>query len=98
MTKPINPQLRQFLNDGKHLPDFLKDFHDQKDIFKFLHSYFNKPSGIGFNMPTWVDGQIYTIDHFLFFMGAMGYTLQKSRSKQVDFPSFEDFKKDLNKL
>ena len=33
----MDKQLEQWRKDKKHLPDFLQDFHDQKDFFKYLH-------------------------------------------------------------
>ena len=71
------------LEEGIHLPQFLKDFHAQKDVFKAMHDYYDDAK------LSWVDGQIYTIDHFLHFMAIHGYTLQKSRQK-FDFCCIHD--------
>lgn len=78
---------------GKHLPNFMRDFHDQKDVFKAM--YFKQDCGSAGDIG-WVQGQIYVIDCFLWFMAKRGYTLQKSR-KNLDFQDIqkdiEDFKK-----
>jgi len=73
---------REFVEKQKHLPSFMKDFHDQKLLFKCIaHAYRpdpDKPNTLGWEAPGWTDAQIYTIDHFLWYMGQHGYTLQKS--------------------
>lgn len=79
-----------FKQSGDYLPDILKDFHDQKDVFKTMHwNYQNNPPK-NHEMPNWEDGQVYVIDWFLWFMATYGYTLQKSRAR-VDF-------KDISKM
>jgi hypothetical protein len=83
---------RQFVDSGKHLLPFLQDFHDQKDVFKWLSQFLNnaqeKDTKDGKmrleDMPNWASAHIYTIDFFLWYMGMAGYTLQRSRSN-VDF-------------
>lgn len=78
-----------YFKTQKHLPPFLRDFHDQKDFFKAMHEYFaeqeakhpNKyPKGMIRNTE-WAEGMCYTIDRFLKFMMFHGYKLQKDRSK-----------------
>lgn len=61
---------------GKHLPKFMRDFHDQKDLFKAISQAYRDSES---NIVNWRDAQIYTIDCFLWFMASHGYTLQKSR-------------------
>jgi hypothetical protein len=68
-------RLRHWVNEGKHLPVWLRDFHDQKDVFKACEEKMGKAA----NGVTWVDGQIYTIDKFLRFMALHGYTLRRTR-------------------
>lgn len=74
------PELDEWLKSGEYLPEFMRDFHDQKDLFKTMHSLYRDNDKAG-EMPTWVQGHIYTIDWFLWFMASRGYTLQKSRKK-----------------
>lgn len=73
---------KEWRGESKHLPEFMRDFHEQKDLFKSMLNYFNNAD----EMPvSWVDGHVFTIDWFLWFMAAHGYTLQKTRSKIDDF-------------
>jgi exonuclease I len=73
----LNEEIRQWRTEGKHLPPFMRDFHDQKDLFKTIHErYVERPDGAN-----WVQAHCYTIDFFLWFMAQHGYTLQKCRTK-----------------
>jgi len=69
--------LTAWLENNQHLPDFLRDFHDQKDVFKCVGCGMSS----GNTEISWVDGHCYTIDKFLRFMAIHGYTLQKCRAK-----------------
>lgn len=73
----MNEEIRQWRAEGKHLPEFMRDFHDQKDLFKTIHRrYTERPEGAN-----WVQAHIYTVDFFLWFMAQHGYTLQRSRAR-----------------
>lgn len=78
----------EFLENGLYLPEFLRDFHDQKLFFKMLHAKTPDP-GPHFKKPTWIDGQVYVISFFLWFMAKRGYTLQRSR-RSLNFGNIED--------
>lgn len=65
----------------KYLPDFMKDFHDQKDIFKTIQELYSNNESLKKLPNSWPDNHIYVIDYFLWFMGQHGYKLQKDRSK-----------------
>jgi len=83
--------VEQWTKDEKHLPEFMRDFHAQKDIFKVMHLLYedgnkDKPRE---EMPNWRDGMCYVIDWFLWYMAQRGYTLQKNRTK-IKFKEFED--------
>lgn len=81
-----------------HLPDILKDFHDQKDVFKTMHQMIGEsPKNISGKTMDFVDGHIYAIDVFLWFMARHGYTLQRSRAN-VEFDSIERNIKYFNDL
>lgn len=68
----------EYVESGEHLPHFMRDFHDQKELFKSIHeAYRLEPT----SMPNWTQAHIYTVDWFLWYMGQRGYTLQKSRAK-----------------
>lgn len=91
MTK----DLETWLESGAHLPKFMRDFHDQKDLFKTIDRRVLNTSADKIN---WVDAQIYTIDTFLYFMARRGYTLQKSRA-DVDFRDIEaDIEETMSEL
>jgi len=76
-------RLKQWLESGEYLPRPIRDFHDQKDLFKNMHIVY-RDSESATKVPNWVNGQIYVIDWFLWYMASRGYTLQKSR-KKVEF-------------
>lgn len=84
----MDSQLKQYIDKGQHLPYFLKDFHDQKTLFKRLQEMVDKRNDGYTNDVNWISAQVYTIDVFLWFMACHGYTLQQSR-KQVPFYSIE---------
>jgi len=78
-------QLDAWMKAGKYLPDVLRDFHDQKDVFKAMHDL-QKPASpadtiSGAYSVDFVTGQCYVIDRFLWFMARRGYTLQRSRAR-----------------
>lgn len=90
MSKPT-----EFLQSGEYLPEFLRDFHDQKDFFKSMHFLYQDSEGAE-DKPSWVNGQIYTIDWFLWFAASRGYTLQKCRRKGIEFypmPNWRELQK-----
>lgn len=77
--------LEAWMKSGKYLPDVLRDFHDQKDVFKAMHDL-QKPADpsdaiAGHYSLDFVTGQCYVIDRFLWFMARRGYTLQRSRAR-----------------
>jgi hypothetical protein len=102
LTDIINYKGSRKLNESrtgdnpKNLPDFLKDFHDQKYVFKFIHTIIDRENDKDhiLEQVSYADAQIYTIDYFLFIMFKYGYTLQKSRAKL----NFYDLKKDIEKM
>lgn len=77
-------KLAEWLENGEYLPGFMRDFHDQKDVFKAMHNIIENADNNGNER----DGHIYVIDTFLWYMARCGYTLQKSR-KQVDFKDID---------
>lgn len=86
-------RVRSWVDSGKHLPSFLRDFHDQKDVFKLIANVF--PYGKEDRDPcNWIQAQIYVIDRFLRFMALHGYTLQKTR-KRGEFYGLADGIKEM---
>lgn len=83
-------ELEQWLKSGAYLPPPMRDFHDQKDVFKALYETIRIPKQI--QHISWVDAQIFTIDIFLWWMARRGYTLQRCRANQqfVDFDKTVD--------
>ena len=75
----MSRDLKAWLDSAEYLPDFMRDFHDQKDLFKTIHELVNAHDGT--KAISWRDAHIYTIDVFLWFMARRGYTLQRSRVK-----------------
>ncbi len=81
--------LKQYLSSLEYLPEAMRDFHDQKNLFKSMHYlYQDDPHS---DMPSWVIGHQYTVDWFLWFMASRGYTLQKSRRKGIEFEEWPNF-------
>ncbi|EPE8400874.1 hypothetical protein ACSOOI_003588 [Escherichia coli] len=77
--------LIEWLQSGEYLPGFLRDFHDQKDVFNAMHDTIGNANENGNAR----DGHIYVIDTFLWYMARCGYTLKKSR-KNVEFKDMQD--------
>ena len=87
-------QPHPWLASGAFLPPFLRDFHNQKDLFKWL--FWNiaevrkkDPRKVrDLESMNWVAAHIFTIDWFLWLMAKHGYTLQRSRAP-VDFDDID---------
>jgi hypothetical protein len=78
--------LDEYMENQENLPEFLKDFHDQKDFFKSIfNQYKDSNAKETLQNINRVDAHIFTIDVFLWWMGRHGYKLQKSRKKGVVF-------------
>jgi len=71
--------IEAWLKSGEYLPEPLRDFHDQKDVFKAMHEIIQERPGDLIKRPTWIEGQVYVIDIFLWFMARRGWTLQRTR-------------------
>jgi hypothetical protein len=87
MMNPMS-DLQQWLESSEYLPDFMRDFHDQKDIFKSIERLYRGDNDENYRV-SWIDCHVYTIDRFLWYMASRGYTLQKSR-KNVMFKPMLD--------
>ena len=91
MMKELSAQ--EYVKSGQHLPPELRDFHDQKLLFKWLvweklekaRSKNPAESALHAEGLNWVNAHVFTVDYFLWFMGMFGYTLQRSRKKGVQF-------------
>lgn len=73
--------IETWLASARYLPEPLRDFHDAKSVFKTIHARIKDDPQALIKRPSWVEGQCYVIDTFLWFMARRGYTLQRSRAK-----------------
>ncbi len=92
----MSNNFNKWREEGKHLPEFLRDFHDQKDLFKYLHDAVDIEDHGMVKDINWTQGHAYVIDIFLFVMAKYGYTLQKSRS-HFNFSDLESVIQENNK-
>lgn len=79
----------EYVSSGEHLPEILKDFHDQKDFFKAIYHNCGETSDVLKDV-NWMQAHVLTIDVFLHWAGLHGYKLQKSRAKGVEFYDIEE--------
>jgi hypothetical protein len=70
-----------WLKSAEYLPKAMRDFHDAKDLFKTIHDRVAIDKNDYARDVSWVSGQCYVIDIFLWFMAKRGYTLQRSRKR-----------------
>lgn len=82
------PELSMWLEEQRHLPEVLRDFSNQKEVFAIIERIFARHLPADVNRR---DAHIYVVDFFLHFMATRGYTLQKTRTR-IDF---KDLAKDL---
>lgn len=82
--------LQNYMNNQENLPDFMKDFHDQKDLFKAIYEQWKNEDNQTLHKVSWVDAHVFTIDYFLWWMGLHGYKLQKIKKKDVEFYNPEE--------
>jgi hypothetical protein len=80
----------EYTKSLEYLPDFMRDFHDQKDIFKAIFELYKSNESLQKMNVNWVDAHIFTIDYFLWFMGQHGYKLQKVRKKGIEFYNLKE--------
>lgn len=73
-------KLMAWLSSQKYLPKELRDFHDQKDIFRMIEDAAKKLEPSSIERPNWLAAHCYVIDEFLWFMARHGYTLQRSHA------------------
>jgi hypothetical protein len=79
-------ELDDYMSNGENLPEFIKDFHDQKDLFKTIYDQYREGNAKKLlTNVNWVDAHCFTIDVFLWWMGRHGYKLQKTRKQGVEF-------------
>ena len=81
--------IEEWLKSGEYLPQPLRDFHDQKEVFKTIHERIKEDPNALVKRPSWIEGQCYVIDTFLWFMARRGWTLQRTR-RNGDFRDLEE--------
>lgn len=92
----MDEALKKWRKEGKHLPEFLRDFHDQKDFFKTLHDRVVIEDHELAKDINFIQGHAYTVDCLLHFLARFGYTIQKSRAKQNFDELDEVIKQNMN--
>lgn len=92
----MDNQFYKWREEGKHLPDFLKDFHDQKDFFQLLASKLDCDEHEYIKNINSVQGHAYVIDAFLWFLSQYGYTIQKNKTK-INFKNLQEDIKEMKK-
>lgn len=89
--------LEDWMKSGEYLPKVMRDFHDQKDLFKAMHQTIDVKEHEYAGDVDWISGQCYVVDIFLWFMAKRGYTLQRSR-KRFPFSDIETVIKDCKEI
>lgn len=83
-----------WLKSGEYLPAFMRDFHDQKDLFKALQDVVERQNEKDSLSATrglnWIAAHVYTVDVFLWCLARRGWTLQRSR-KPLAFSDIHEF-------
>lgn len=80
--------LTEWLKSYEWLPAWMRDFHDQKDLFKALQQIVtNRRQDGDYTLEgiTWCAAHVYVIDVFLWTMARAGWTLQRSRKAGLEF-------------
>ena len=71
----------EWLRAEEHLPYFLKDFHDQKVVFRELEEWGRNPSRPALYEVPAVCAQLYVMDVLLPWLAHHGYTVQRTRAR-----------------
>ncbi len=90
----MDADLKGWRDEQKHLPEFMRDFHNCKRLFKGISEHIVCEDDHPANDVNWRQAHCYTIDVFLWFMAKHGLTLQRSRSRK----NFEDLDALLDQL
>lgn len=74
--------LTAWMKSGEYLPPALRDFREQKDVFKAVHELVERAragNDTHVGALSWTQAHVYTVDFFLWYMARRGFTLQRSR-------------------
>jgi hypothetical protein len=91
----MDASLKAWRDEQKHLPEFMRDFHNCKRLFRGISEYIALDEDHPAKEVNWRQAHCYTIDVFLWFMARHGFTLQRSRAKQ-NFDSLDDVLDELD--
>ncbi len=89
-SKKNDSNIEYYRKELKYLPDFIKDFHNQKDLFKIIHGWYN-PHSIENELLkkiTFRDGQIFIIDYVLWCLSKYGFKIQRNNIEKSKFNSY----------
>lgn len=89
--------IEEWLKSGEYLPEVMRDFHDQKDLFKAIHQCIDVEGHAYAKSVNWIAGQCYVVDIFLWWMARRGYTLQRTRRKGAFRDLLEDVSQQTEK-
>lgn len=90
----MQAELQKWRAEQKHLPEFMRDFHNCKQLFKGIEDFIVLEDDHPARQVNWRQAHCYTIDVFLWFMARHGYTLQRSRAR-LDFENLQEL---MNRL
>lgn len=82
-------ELQEWREEQKHLPEFMRDFHNCKQLFKGIEDFIVLEDDHPAREVNWRQAHCYTIDVFLWFMARHGWTLQRSRAR-LEFESLQE--------
>lgn len=91
----MDEKLKAWRDEQKHLPEFMRDFHNCKRLFRGISEYIVLEDDHPAKEVNWRQAHCYTIDVLLWFMAQHGYTLQRSRAKQ-NFDSLDELMDELD--
>lgn len=85
----MDDAVQEWRKSGEYLPEFMRDFHVQKDTFKALHLSVDVEKNDYAKSVNWVAGQCYVIDIFLWHMARHGYVLRRT-NKRLPFDDIHE--------
>lgn len=92
----MDAELQKWREEQKHLPEFMRDFHNCKRLFRGIGEFIVLEGDHPAKEVNWRQAHCYTIDVFLWFMARHGFTLQRSRSRHA-FESLDDLLEELDR-
>lgn len=84
----MDNDIKNWRENNAHLPEFLKDFHNQKEFFNLIFDTMAIDELDPLKDINSLQAHVLTLDVVLWKLAQYGYTLQKSRVKK-DFDDIE---------